>query len=119
MLLATAASAQPLVFQMTPTGEWLLSPLGDKRIFRLRLRPELKTGLFCHLKFNWSSLLNRYATILAAVEVTSPGKLNLVNRPVPEPGPRQVRVRVEAAGICHSDGRRIWNPLRQLHRKTK
>ena len=38
-----------------------------------------------------------------AVEVTSPGKLNLVTRPVPEPGPRQVRVRVEAAGICYSD----------------
>ena len=38
-----------------------------------------------------------------AVEVASPGKLNLVTRPVPEPGPRQVRVRVEAAGICHSD----------------
>ena len=38
-----------------------------------------------------------------AVEVTSPRKLNLVTRPVPEPGPGQVRVRVEAAGICHSD----------------
>jgi D-arabinose 1-dehydrogenase-like Zn-dependent alcohol dehydrogenase len=38
-----------------------------------------------------------------AVEVTSPGKLNLVTRPVPEPGPGQVRMRVEAAGICHSD----------------
>jgi hypothetical protein len=38
-----------------------------------------------------------------AAEVTSPGKLNLVTRPVPEPGPGQVRVRVEAAGICHSD----------------
>ena len=38
-----------------------------------------------------------------AVEVTSFGKLNLVTRPVPKPGPGQVRVRVEAAGICHSD----------------
>jgi alcohol dehydrogenase, propanol-preferring len=38
-----------------------------------------------------------------AVEVTSPRELNLVTRPVPQPGPGQVRVRVEAAGICHSD----------------
>jgi hypothetical protein len=42
MLLLTAASAQPLVFRVTPTGESLLSLLGDWRIFRLRLRPELK-----------------------------------------------------------------------------
>ena len=43
------------------------------------------------------------AATYKAVEVASPGKLNLVTRPVPEPGPGQVRVRVEAAGICHSD----------------
>ena len=27
----------------------------------------------------------------------------LVERPTPEPGPRQVRIKVEACGICHSD----------------
>jgi D-arabinose 1-dehydrogenase-like Zn-dependent alcohol dehydrogenase len=27
----------------------------------------------------------------------------LVERDLPEPGPAQVRVRVEACGICHSD----------------
>jgi D-arabinose 1-dehydrogenase-like Zn-dependent alcohol dehydrogenase len=27
----------------------------------------------------------------------------LVERPIPEPGPNQVRIRVEACGICHSD----------------
>lgn len=31
------------------------------------------------------------------------GPLELVERDVPEPGPGQVRVRVEACGICHSD----------------
>jgi D-arabinose 1-dehydrogenase-like Zn-dependent alcohol dehydrogenase len=31
------------------------------------------------------------------------GAFELVERPVPEPGPSQVRVRVEACGICHSD----------------
>src|SRR5262245_52227316 len=31
------------------------------------------------------------------------GDLELVERNVPEPGPGQVRVKVEACGICHSD----------------
>jgi D-arabinose 1-dehydrogenase-like Zn-dependent alcohol dehydrogenase len=38
-----------------------------------------------------------------AVEVSAPGVLRVVERPIPEPGPRQVRIRVEACGICHSD----------------
>src|SRR5499425_2559835 len=38
-----------------------------------------------------------------AIEVTRPGALNLVQRLLPEPGPGQVRLRVEACGICHSD----------------
>ena len=41
---------------------------------------------------------------MRAVQVTGPGgDLELVERPVPEPGPGQVRVRVQACGICHSD----------------
>src|SRR5687768_5687109 len=31
------------------------------------------------------------------------GPLELVERPIPEPGPRAVRIKVEACGICHSD----------------
>ena len=38
-----------------------------------------------------------------AVEVSAPGKLRVVERPVSEPGPGQVRIRVEACGICHTD----------------
>ena len=38
-----------------------------------------------------------------AVEVSAPGELRLVERPVTEPGAGQVRVRVEACGICHTD----------------
>ena len=38
-----------------------------------------------------------------AVEVFAPGKLRVVERPVSEPGPGQVRIRVEACGICHTD----------------
>jgi len=38
-----------------------------------------------------------------AVEVYEPGKLRIVERKVSEPGAGQVRIRVEACGICHTD----------------
>src|SRR5882724_4276826 len=38
-----------------------------------------------------------------AVEVSAPGVLRVVERPVSEPGPGQVRIRVEACGVCHTD----------------
>src|SRR3989475_3653782 len=38
-----------------------------------------------------------------AVEVSAPGTLRVVERQVSEPGTGQVRVRVEACGICHTD----------------
>ena len=38
-----------------------------------------------------------------AVEVSAPGELRLVDQPVSEPGAGQVRIRVEACGICHTD----------------
>src|ERR1700720_3728455 len=38
-----------------------------------------------------------------AVEVSAPGVLRVVERQVPEPGTGQVRIRVEACGICHTD----------------
>src|SRR5467141_4694869 len=38
-----------------------------------------------------------------ALEVSAPGNLRLVERPVPEPAIGQVRIRVEACGICHTD----------------
>jgi D-arabinose 1-dehydrogenase-like Zn-dependent alcohol dehydrogenase len=43
------------------------------------------------------------ATAYRAVEVSAPGQLTLVERPLVEPGPGQVRIRVEAAGVCHTD----------------
>ena len=42
-----------------------------------------------------------------AVEVYEPGKLRVVERPVAEPGAGQVRIRVEACGICHTDAATI------------
>ena len=38
-----------------------------------------------------------------AVEVSAPGMLRVVERQVSEPGAGQVRIRVEACGICHTD----------------
>src|SRR2546426_3516156 len=38
-----------------------------------------------------------------AVEVSAPGVLRVVERPIREPGAGQVRIRVEACGVCHTD----------------
>jgi propanol-preferring alcohol dehydrogenase len=38
-----------------------------------------------------------------AIEVTRPGVLQEVTRPIRDPGQGQVRVRVEACGVCHTD----------------
>jgi D-arabinose 1-dehydrogenase-like Zn-dependent alcohol dehydrogenase len=38
-----------------------------------------------------------------AIEVSSPGVLKLVERAMAQPGIGQVRIRVEACGVCHSD----------------
>jgi len=41
---------------------------------------------------------------MKAVQVTEPGgNFELVERPIPEPTRNQVRIKVEACGICHSD----------------
>jgi D-arabinose 1-dehydrogenase-like Zn-dependent alcohol dehydrogenase len=43
--------------------------------------------------------------MMRAVQVSRPnGPFELTEREVPEPGPGQVRIQVEACGICHSDG---------------
>ena len=38
-----------------------------------------------------------------AVEVSTPGVLQVVERPLAEPSDGQVRIRVEACGVCHTD----------------
>ena len=42
-----------------------------------------------------------------AIEVSAPGTLRIVERQVPEPGAGQVRIGVEACGICHTDAATI------------
>ena len=38
-----------------------------------------------------------------AVQVTKPGEFEVVTKPLIDPGVGQVRIRVEACGVCHSD----------------
>ena len=41
---------------------------------------------------------------MKAVQVPKPGAdFEIVEREIPQPGPRQVRIRVLACGVCHSD----------------
>jgi alcohol dehydrogenase/propanol-preferring alcohol dehydrogenase len=41
---------------------------------------------------------------MRAIQVTRPGgPFEMVEREIPQPGPRQVRVKVQACGLCHSD----------------
>jgi len=41
---------------------------------------------------------------MKAVQISKPGgNFEVVERPIPEPGRGQVRIKVEACGICHSD----------------
>jgi alcohol dehydrogenase, propanol-preferring len=47
------------------------------------------------------------AETYTAVEVSAPGTLRVVQRSVSEPGAGQVRIRVEACGVCHSDAATI------------
>ncbi|MFJ3486041.1 alcohol dehydrogenase [Pseudomonas sp. NPDC090202] len=48
-------------------------------------------------------------TTYRAVAATAPGQLELVERPIPEPGHGQVRIQVEACGVCHSDSATVEN----------
>ena len=42
-------------------------------------------------------------TTYRAVEISAPGTFRLVEKPVVSPSAGQVRIRVEACGVCHSD----------------
>lgn len=46
---------------------------------------------------------------MRAMQVRSPGKLELAELPIPTPGFGEVRIRVHACGICHSDAFTVLN----------
>src|SRR5215469_16414825 len=43
------------------------------------------------------------ASTYQAVQAVAPGRLELVRKPIRDPGPGEVRIRGEACGVCHSD----------------
>jgi propanol-preferring alcohol dehydrogenase len=47
----------------------------------------------------------------SAVEVTSPKVFNVVERALISPLAGQVRIRVEACGVCHTDGATFYDIL--------
>jgi D-arabinose 1-dehydrogenase-like Zn-dependent alcohol dehydrogenase len=51
------------------------------------------------------------ASTYRAVEISSPGVFSLVERKVAVLGARQVRIRVEACGVCHSDAGTVEGQL--------
>src|SRR5438128_4579536 len=50
-----------------------------------------------------------------AVEVSAPGKLRAVERAIAERGAGQVRIRVEACGVCHTDAATVTGTYPGLH----
>ena len=49
-----------------------------------------------------------------AVEGSGPGTLRVVDRPIAEPGAGQVRIRVEACGVCHTDAATVTGTYPRL-----
>src|SRR5216684_2965945 len=49
-----------------------------------------------------------------AIEVSKPGIFTEVNKPLQDPGPNQVRIRVEACGVCHTDSLLVDGALPNL-----
>src|ERR1700685_460915 len=54
-----------------------------------------------------------------AVEITKPGTFHLAERSVAAPGEGQVRIRVEACGVCHSDAGTVEGQLPGVVYTTK
>jgi propanol-preferring alcohol dehydrogenase len=51
--------------------------------------------------------MSKSKTTYRAVQAISPGKLELTEKPLRDPEGGQVRIRVEACGVCHSDAATI------------
>ena len=58
-------------------------------------------------------------TTMQAAQISTPGGAwEVVERAIPEPDARHIRVKVEACGICHSDvfvKEGLWPGLQYLH----
>ena len=53
---------------------------------------------------------------MRVVQIAKPNApFEIVERPIPAPGPRQVRIKVEACGICHSDSYVVTGTFPGVH----
>jgi len=59
------------------------------------------------------------AVTYRAVQATSPGRLELVRKPLVDPQPGYVRIRVEACGVCHPTRGRLRARFRSLGREFR
>src|SRR5258708_6097695 len=53
-------------------------------------------------------------TTYRAVQISVPGKFELVNRPLVDPPAGKIRIKVEACGVCHSDSASVEGLLRGI-----
>src|ERR1700689_5932844 len=44
-------------------------------------------------------------------QAVAPGRLDLWRKPIRDPGPGEVRIRIEACGVCHSDSATVEGVL--------
>ncbi len=60
--------------------------------------------------------------MMRVAQIAKPGSpFELVERPLPEPGPEWIRIKVQACGVCHSDSlvkEGHW-PQRQLSSRCR
>src|SRR6267154_1312155 len=54
-----------------------------------------------------------------AIEISKPGVFTEVRRPLQEPGLNQVRIRVEACGVCHTDSLLVEGALTPWARMSR
>ena len=53
---------------------------------------------------NQDTFITSYKMTSRFVQVSKPtGDLEVVEREIPEPGDNQVRIKIQACGVCHSD----------------
>src|SRR6185503_3353943 len=67
---------------------------GSVSSMRLREHNEMKSP---------EAKMSQTRSTYRAVQAVSPGKLELTEKPLLDPPPSHVRIRVEACGVCHSD----------------
>jgi hypothetical protein len=71
---------------------------------RFRLNHNSKCGSDSDKRYQIGGFMTNAVATMKAAQVTAAGAgLRIVELEVPDPGPGQVRIKVQACGVCHSD----------------